>query len=170
MPSPFTTEILPILTSDRLYRLALSYTRNAAWAEDLVQDVATRAWAYRESYAPGTNAWAWVATITRRVAADQGTKNRLRASEPLTEDSETLLRGWSGTSTADDIDERLDDRRKLDAALERIEQASPLYHEAVVRRLRGEPIETVARELGISPATVSTRVHRGVRLAHAATA
>ncbi len=48
---------------DSLYSTALRYTRNAAEAEDLVQDTYFRAWKFFDKYQKGTNFKAWIFKI-----------------------------------------------------------------------------------------------------------
>jgi RNA polymerase sigma-70 factor, ECF subfamily len=51
----------------RLRGFALSLTRNAEEADDLVQDVLLRAWRARESFEMGTNLQAWLFRILRNT-------------------------------------------------------------------------------------------------------
>jgi RNA polymerase sigma-70 factor, ECF subfamily len=48
---------------DGLFGVALRYTRDRAYAEDLVQDTVVRALRFRDRFEPGTNFKAWVYTI-----------------------------------------------------------------------------------------------------------
>ncbi len=52
---------------DSLYNTALRMTRNRADAEDLVQDVCTRAYRFFDSFQKGTNPKAWLLTILRNI-------------------------------------------------------------------------------------------------------
>ena len=52
---------------DSLYNIALRMTRNRADAEDLVQDVCTRAYRFFYSFRKGSNAKAWLLTILRNI-------------------------------------------------------------------------------------------------------
>jgi len=54
-----------------LYRIALHLTHNRADAEDLVQDTLFRAWRSFDTFRPGTNARAWLATILRNAHFDR---------------------------------------------------------------------------------------------------
>ncbi|MDC0737859.1 RNA polymerase sigma factor [Cognatishimia sp. SS12] len=50
-----------------LRAFALSLTRNAATADDLVQDTLVKAWTNIESFKPGSNMRAWLFTILRNT-------------------------------------------------------------------------------------------------------
>src|SRR6266481_9881804 len=56
---------------DTLYRGALRLTRDAAQAEDLVQDTYVRALRYQASYQAGTNMKAWLFAIMRNLFWDR---------------------------------------------------------------------------------------------------
>ena len=58
-------EIVDHLAAMRAF--ALSLTRNATTADDLVQDTIVRAWTSFDRFAPGTNLRAWLFTILRNL-------------------------------------------------------------------------------------------------------
>lgn len=77
----FKTEILPKL--DRLRPVALRLTRrDVALTEDLLQTVALRAWLYRASFHPGTNAASWLLTILRNEFLRDRTSKRTTCEHP----------------------------------------------------------------------------------------
>lgn len=61
----FEEEALPHLNA--LYNYALSISRSAQDAEDLVQDTFLRAYRFFHQYTPGTNCKAWLFTILRNL-------------------------------------------------------------------------------------------------------
>lgn len=63
---------------DRLYGTALYLTRNAADAEDLVQDTCLRAFASFGRFSPGTDFRAWILTILRNTGLNH--RKRARAT------------------------------------------------------------------------------------------
>jgi RNA polymerase sigma-70 factor, ECF subfamily len=75
----------------RLRRFARYMTRDADYADDLVQECLTRAIANIESWQPGTNLRAWLFVILknvfrndkRRLQHDTAYKNRLEKESPL---------------------------------------------------------------------------------------
>ena len=62
----FERDALPFL--DQLYAAALRMTRNAADAEDLVQETYLKAFRAADQFEPGTNLRAWLFTILHNTA------------------------------------------------------------------------------------------------------
>jgi RNA polymerase sigma-70 factor (ECF subfamily) len=125
-------------------------------AEDAVQETFLRAWRACSSFDPaGGPLVNWLLVITANTAIDM-VKARVRrpqpASGPASEDSPPAGLG--------EID-RLILRSQLRHALTRI---GAHHRDAVVETvLRDRPYADVAAELGITPATLRTRVHYGLR-------
>lgn len=67
----------------QLRRFARALTRDAAWADDLVQDTAERALTHMRSFRPDSNLRAWLLTILRHIYLDQ-----LRARHEVAMDDE----------------------------------------------------------------------------------
>ena len=78
----FEREALPLL--DQLYSAALRTARNAADAEDLVQETYAKAWAAFHQYQPGTNLKAWMYRILTNTYINS---YRKRQREPLQSDA-----------------------------------------------------------------------------------
>ncbi|HWP34816.1 MAG TPA: RNA polymerase sigma factor [Thermodesulfobacteriota bacterium] len=74
---------------DALYAFARRLTRNAADAEDLVQETMLKGLRARRSFQPGTNLKAWLFTIMRRTFLD-------RVGRPTLEGAESLLAAQHG--------------------------------------------------------------------------
>ena len=70
----FEAAAFPLM--DRLYRAARHMTRDAADAEDLVQDTFLRAYTYFHRFREGTNFRAWIFTIMRSVFINQYKKKK----------------------------------------------------------------------------------------------
>src|SRR6478735_6465448 len=78
--------------ADQLYRIALRLSGSQQSAEELVQETYLRALRAWESYRPGTNLAAWLATILRNVYLDEARKQSRRpAVEVLDDESEYFL-------------------------------------------------------------------------------
>jgi len=125
-------------------------------AEDVVQEAFLRAWRACASFDPeGGPLVNWLLVITANTAIDM-VKARVRrpplASGPAGENAPV-----AGLS---DID-RLILRSGLRHALSRL---GPHHRDAVVETvLRDRPYADVAAELGVTPGTLRTRVHYGLR-------
>ena len=125
-------------------------------AEDVVQEAFLRAWRACSSFDPaGGPLVNWLLVITANTAIDM-VKARVRRPQPVADPAgEDVPEAGLG-----DID-RLLLRSQLRHALSRI---GPHHRHAVVETvLRDRPYADVAAEFGISPATLRTRVHYGLR-------
>ena len=103
MPQDFHEQLTEFLPKMRIWALAL--TRNRAAAEDLTQDVATKALMAKDCFIPGTNFSAWVHRIminhfissvrNKREFTDMDTMPELPV--PAAHEDRTALRelGWA---------------------------------------------------------------------------
>jgi RNA polymerase sigma-70 factor, ECF subfamily len=125
-------------------------------AEDVVQEAFLRAWRACSSFDPaGGPLVNWLLVITANTAIDM-VKARVRRP-PLASGSAQEDAPQAGLN---DID-RLILRSQLRYALSRI---GARHRDAVVETvLRDRPYAEVAAELGVTPATLRTRVHYGLR-------
>ena len=72
----FKNEILPL--KDKLYRYALSFLKEKAESEDVVQEVFLRLWQKRKQLNEIKNIEAWSMTITRNLTMDRLKAQKLR--------------------------------------------------------------------------------------------
>ncbi len=79
----FRHDILPL--KNRLYRLALRITLDAADAEDIVQDTLIRVWNKREEWEQLSSPEAYCLTVCRNLALDRSEQRRTRQTERLEE-------------------------------------------------------------------------------------
>jgi len=137
----------PLLTYARLL------TRERTAAEDLVQDTLERALRAASRFRSGTNLRAWLMRIMRNLFTDRCRRSALLRS--LTAQAAPDLEVVEAPA-ANYLD--LVSMADVDAALQQI---GPRHREifllAYVKRL---PYGAIARELGISPSTVGTRLWR----------
>ncbi|MCW5687094.1 MAG: sigma-70 family RNA polymerase sigma factor [Pseudolabrys sp.] len=74
MTGAIRDQMLAAIPSLRAFAVSLGGTRG--WADDLVQETLTRAWANQHSFRPGTNLTAWLFTILRNEFYTQLRKRR----------------------------------------------------------------------------------------------
>ena len=145
---------------DSLYGAALRLTRNAADAEDLVQDTYVKAFRSAKQFEPGTNLKAWLFTILyntfRNTRRDSG-------RDPVDVDSDQLEE--STVDPADGPEQQLL-RGALDPDLQAALQTLPeAFREAVWARDVDEfSYAEIAKMLGIPIGTVMSRISRGRRM------
>jgi RNA polymerase sigma-70 factor (ECF subfamily) len=145
----FESEALPHMRS--LYGTAYRLTRNAADAEDLVQETLLRAFRAFEGYTPDTNIRAWLYTILYRVRADH---YRRAGRSPQTVELED-----EGPAVAPPQDALARGQEDVARALEELPEC---FRSAVVLRdLQEFSYEEIARILNVPIGTVMSRIHRG---------
>jgi RNA polymerase sigma-70 factor, ECF subfamily len=145
MAKEFQEQLIEFLPKMRVWALAL--TRNRAAADDLTQDVATKALVARDGFTPGTNFSAWVHRIMINHFIS-GVRNRREFTDldtipdvavPASHEDRTALRelGW---------------------ALDRL---PPDQREALFMIvLQEKSYETAAEVTGCAIGTLKSRVHR----------
>lgn len=67
----------------KLWLIAVGIARNAALADDILQEAAIVALSKLDQYRPGTNFAAWMGQTVRYVALNQSRKERRRRGQPL---------------------------------------------------------------------------------------
>ena len=125
----FEAEAVPHM--DALYGSALSMTRTAVLADDLVQETYLKAWRFWDTFTPGTSCKAWLFRIMTNTYINM---YRKRSREPYTVDF-------------DDIEERSESQvvsgeaLAFPAALDEAERASfdALFSDEVKAALEGLP-------------------------------
>jgi RNA polymerase sigma-70 factor (ECF subfamily) len=148
----FTEEVLPHL--DAAYNLARWLTRNAADADDIVQEAYLRAFRYFDGF-QGGNARAWLLTIVRNTSYAWLRKNR--AQQPDAEFDEAI---HNGPEAADPETLML---QKADCQL--VEQAIRALPEhfrevLVLRELEGLTYKQIADVVGVPIGTVMSSLSR----------
>ena len=148
---------------DGLYGAALRLTRNAADAEDLVQETYVKAFKSAGKFAPGTNLRAWLFTILHNHFLND---RRKAGADPVDVDSAVVERAAADLANANPTAEEALIQRATDdevrAALETVPDA---FREAVwLRDAEGFSYVEIAEMLEIPVGTVMSRISRGRRL------
>jgi RNA polymerase sigma-70 factor (ECF subfamily) len=152
---------------DSLYRTALRLTRDAADAEDLVQETYLKAFKAVDQFAPGTNLRAWLFTILHNTARN---RVRDRARDAVTVDSDAVERAGDGLDAfghyGGDTPESLLLRDTLAPDLKAAVDALPdAFRQAVwLRDVEEFSYAEIADMLSVPIGTVMSRISRGRRL------
>jgi RNA polymerase sigma-70 factor (ECF subfamily) len=150
---------------DSLYRTARRLTRNAADAEDLVQETFLKAFRAADRFEPGTNLRAWLFTILHNTA-----RNRARdhARDAVLIDSETVeraaeLANGPGQPAPGGTPESLLIRQTLAPELQAAIDALPeaLRQAVWLRDVEEFSYAEIAAMLSIPVGTVMSRISRG---------
>jgi len=148
--------------ADALYRTALRVTRNAAAAEDLVQDTYLKAFRAAGRFERGTNLRAWLFTILMNTFRN---RQRDSARDVVEVDSEVVERAELRPEQAASPEQQLL-RDTLDSDLQDALDALPdAFRQAVwLRDVEEFSYAEIAGMLGVPAGTVMSRISRGRRL------
>ncbi|HVA57854.1 MAG: sigma-70 family RNA polymerase sigma factor [Gemmatimonadaceae bacterium] len=159
----FEREALPWL--DDVHRFALSLTRDASDADDVVQETYLRAYRSWHTYTPGSDCRRWLFTICRNVFL-----RSLERERPMVdiEDAERDVIG-AGQVYAAALEEGYTDlfaRLDILPAIERAvrELPEPFRSAMVIVDIEDQPYEAAAEILGVPIGTIRSRLFRGRRL------
>jgi RNA polymerase sigma-70 factor (ECF subfamily) len=147
---------------DRVYRVALRLTKNAADAEDLTQETYARALRGSSRFRWGTKLKAWLFTILRNLHRNRA---RDRSRAVVVVDSDAVERFDGATSARETAEARLlrdAESRDLRAAMESL---TPTLRQTVwLRDVEGLSYAEVAARLNIPIGTVMSRLSRAREL------
>ena len=153
----FVRDVLPLI--DQLYRAARRYTRNAADAEDLVQETIVKAYAGFHRFNDGTNARAWLFRILTNTWISSYRTSQRRPDEVLTADvTEVWPRAGGHQSAEVAVLEAMGDDEVRDALAALPEGQRMVVYYADVEGFRYKEIAAI---LDVPLGTVMSRLHRG---------
>jgi RNA polymerase sigma-70 factor (ECF subfamily) len=141
----FQYKLVQFLPKMRVWALAL--TRNAAAADDLVQDVALKTLLANESFIPGTNFSAWVHRIM--INHFISTVRRVRETADIEQVPEMAVAPSQQDSA---------DLREVSLAFQRLPEDQKRALRSVA--IEEKSYEQIAGESGLAIGTLKSRVHR----------
>ncbi|MBV8035016.1 sigma-70 family RNA polymerase sigma factor [Roseateles sp.] len=155
----FEASVLPLL--DAAHNLARWLLRDAAAAEDAVQEAALRAFRYFASLRPNEDARPWFLGIVRNACFTALARERGRADVTLLdEDAWDHLEAQSPSPAPDPLTAlgMRREQRLVDAALRAL--SPPMREVIVLRELEGLDYRDIAQIAGIPIGTVMSRLSR----------
>jgi RNA polymerase sigma-70 factor, ECF subfamily len=159
----FESEALPFI--DDVYRFALSLTRDASDADDIVQETFLRAYRSWHTFQPGSDARRWLFTITRNVFLRSRERER-RHVDIEDGDVEAMTtfatHGQMVRDGSDQILSRIDLAPALRRALDELDE--PFKSAVLLVDLEDQSYEAAAQILGVPIGTVRSRLFRGRRI------
>jgi RNA polymerase sigma-70 factor (ECF subfamily) len=161
----FAEEAMPFMSS--LYAAALRMTRNAADAEDLVQETYLKAYRGFGGFEEGTNLKAWLYRILTNTYINTYRARKRRPEESDLEDVEDLylyrrLGGLQLASLGRSAEEDLLESYTDDEVKAAIESLPEQFRMAVLLAdVEGFSYKEIAEILDIPIGTVMSRLHRG---------
>jgi RNA polymerase sigma-70 factor (ECF subfamily) len=159
----FEAEALPFI--DDVYRFALSLTRDAADADDIVQETFLRAYRSWHTFQPGSDARRWLFTITRNVFLRARERERRHVDlEDGDVEAATAFatHGQMVRDGADQILSRVDLAPALRRALDELDE--PFKSAVLLVDLEDQSYEAASQILGVPIGTVRSRLFRGRRI------
>ena len=159
----FEAEALPFI--DDVYRFALSLTRDASDADDVVQETFLRAYRSWHTFQPGSDARRWLFTITRNVFLRSRERER-RQVDVEDGDLEALSSFAAHTEMVRDGTDQILSRIDLAPALRRAldELDEPFKSAVTLVDLEDQSYEAASQILGVPIGTVRSRLFRGRRI------
>lgn len=156
---PEAWERLVDATADDIYRLAVSFTRNRAEAEELTQEVFIRLWQNLQRFQAGSSFRAWAMRVARNLFIDA--YRRCREERKATWVDPEFLEQLPGGEDPHTVAVR---RQRLELArtgLDRLpEELSRLI---LLRDFSDWSYEEIAEELDLPLGTVKSRLNRARR-------
>lgn len=150
--------------ASELYRFALRAGGDRGGAEDVVQEVFLRAWRASDRYDPALSSMrTWLFAIARNVIIDA---SRARAARPFTAVVADDAAPEAVDERSGEVFDQVLSRSLLEVALRSVGEEH--RYVVVETYLRGRAPADVAKELGVPPGTVRSRLFYALKAVRAA--
>jgi RNA polymerase sigma-70 factor (ECF subfamily) len=158
MTDPATFERTVMMHRGALTLYARQLTRNAADAEDLVQETLIRAFAHRHTLRESGSVLAWLRTTLRNLNINEWRRRNARIT-PLSLDQDDMPEPTSGMSGSPEAS--VLNRMGNDAALKAIGKLPEVYRlPLLLADIEGLRYEEIATRLNMPIGTVRSRISR----------
>lgn len=149
------------LNNQRLYRLARGIVRNDAEAEDAVQEAYVQAFAHLDGFRAEARLSTWLSRIVINEALGRLRRQRRAAATAEAVAVEAKIIPFPLNASADDPERTMAQREILRLVERATDDLPELYRSVFVARvIEGLSLEETADLLGLTAATVKTRLHR----------
>ncbi|MDQ7774560.1 RNA polymerase sigma factor [Paracoccus aminovorans] len=147
----------------RLFRIARGILPSDAEAEEAVQEAYLAAFAHLDGFRGEARFSTWISRITINAARMQARRRRPDKDHSVSDETslQADVLAFPGAETAETGAARHQIRGLLEEALSRLPPELRLPF--LLHEVEGQPIPSIARELGLNPITVRTRLFRARR-------
>lgn len=143
--------------NERLYRAARAILKDAAEAEDVLQEAYVRAWRRLSQYRGGGRLGAWLTRIVVHEALARASR-KVPAPSPDLEQAGGVMLSASNPTGPEEAAIQRELRRRLEGAVDRLPRAQRLVF--MLREVEGLSVAETSESLGITAANVKVRLHR----------
>lgn len=157
---PVAVRLITAANNQRLFRAAWSILKDRSEAEDAVQSAYLKAFSAIKGFEGRSSLSTWLTSIAvnealTRVRSLKRTRSRLEA------EGVTLMDNYRQPDAPDEVLARVQVRVLIERAIAALPAAFRTV--LVLRDVEGMNVDETAETLGITPATVKTRLHRARR-------
>lgn len=140
-----------------IYNFMVRHRLDQETAADLTQETFLKAFRSLSSFRPERSSFkTWLYSIAFNLLRDQARRNRVR-----TRGAEVLQLAQQVAPTAPDISQEIADRDQVDRLLGHVDLETRSL--LVLRFLQDVPYADISEVTGLNPATIRSKVHRGLK-------
>jgi RNA polymerase sigma-70 factor (ECF subfamily) len=137
-----------------LERLARAYEPDPDTRRDLLQEIHVALWRSLARFDGRCSTRTWVYRVAHNTATSHALRRRRRTPALVSLDEA------ADAPDTRDGEREMDERRVLDRLLALVQRLTPIDRQVIVLYLEGVDAASIGEVTGLSPANVSTKVHR----------